>query len=139
MTLKELKEEIVHWKFTKARVINFGIGMGALLIYEFFARPIYRPYIYSHQINDFHIADTLGNSLGTMATIFIFLGLIGKTRAQHQFLIITITISLVIYEVAHPLLGKPMDIWDILATVVTGGFCWLLYRLVHGRASNVEA
>jgi hypothetical protein len=139
MTIKELKEEIVQWKFTKARFINFGIGLSALLIYEFFARPIYRPYIYSHQINDFHIADTLGNSLGTMATIFIFLGLIGKTRAHHQFLSITITISLVIYEVAHPLLGKSMDIWDILATLVTGGFCWLLYRLVHGRASNVEA
>jgi hypothetical protein len=137
MTIRELKEEFVSWKFTRARGINLAVGFIALLIYEFFARPIYRPYIYSHQINDFHIADTLGNSLGTIATIFIFLGLIGNTRAQHDFLIKTITISLVLYEVAHPVLGKPMDPWDVLATIITGVFCWVLYRVLH--RANVKA
>lgn len=137
MTIKELKEEFVSWKFTPARGINLAVGFTALLIYEFFARPIYRPYIYSHQINDFHIADTLGNSLGTIATIFVFLGLIGNTRAQHDFLIKTITISLILYEVVHPLLGKPIDPWDVLATSITGVFCWVLYRVLH-RANGHE-
>lgn len=137
MTIRELKDELVSWKFTRARAINFAVGFSALLIYEFFARPIYRPYIYSHQINDFHIADTLGNSLGTIATIFIFLGLIGKTEAQHTFLIKTITISLILYEVVHPLLGKPMDFWDVLATLLMGGFSWVLYRFIH--KANVKA
>lgn len=137
MTIRELKEEFVSWKFTRARGINLAVGFIALLIYEFFARPIYRPYIYSHQINDFHIADTLGNSLGTIATIFIFLGLIGNTRAQHEFLIKTITISLILYEVAHPVLGKPMDPWDVLATIIAGVFCWVLYRVLH--RANVKA
>lgn len=137
MTIRELREEFVRWKFTRSRGINLSVGFTALLIYEFFARPVYRPYIYSHQINDFHIADTLGNSLGTIATIFIFLGLIGNTRAQHDFLIKTITISLILYEVAHPLLGKPIDPWDVLATLVTGVFCWVLYRVLH--KSNVNA
>ena len=137
MTIRELKAELVSWKFTRARAINLAVGFSALLIYEFFARPIYRPYIYSHQINDFHIADTLGNSLGTIATIFIFLGLIGKTEAQHIFLIKTITISLILYEVVHPLLGKPMDFWDVLATLLTGWFCWVLYRFIH--KANVKA
>lgn len=131
MTIRELKEEFVSWKFTRARGINLAVGFIALLIYEFFARPIYRPYIYSHQINDFHIADTLGNSLGTIAAIFIFLGLIGNTKAQHDFLIKTITISLILYEVAHPVLGKPMDPWDVLATIIAGVFCWVLYRVLH--------
>lgn len=137
MTIRELKEEFVSWKFTRARGINLAVGFIALLIYEFFARPIYRPYICSHQINDFHIADTLGNSLGTIAAIFIFLGLIGNTKAQHDFLIRTITISLVLYEVAHPMLGKPMDPWDVLATIITGVFCWVLYRVLH--RANVKA
>ena len=131
MTIRELKEEVVTWKFTRARGINLAVGFSALLIYEFFARPIYRPYIYSHQINDFHLADTLGNSLGTIATIFIFLGLIGNNEVQHAFLIKTITISLILYEVVHPLLGKPMDFWDILATLFTGVACWVLYRFIH--------
>jgi len=137
MTINELRDEVVHWKFSRARVVNFAIGLSALLIYEFFARPFYRPYIYSHKINDFHIADTLGNSLGTVATIFIFLAIIGKTKAQHNFLIITITISLVVYEVAHPLLGKPMDKWDVMATLVTGGFVWLLYRFIYRKQERV--
>jgi hypothetical protein len=136
MTIRELREEFVSWKFTPVRGINLAVGFTALLIYEFFARPIYRPYIYSHQINDFHIADTIGNSLGTIATIFIFLGLIGR-RSQHDFLIKTITISLILYEVAHPVLGKPMDPWDVLATIITGVFCWVLYRILH--RANVKA
>ncbi|HNV28002.1 MAG TPA: hypothetical protein PKJ83_02625 [Cyclobacteriaceae bacterium] len=137
MTIRELREEFVVWKFTWTRGINLAVGFIALLIYEFFARPIYRPYIYSHQINDFHIADTIGNSLGTIATIYIFLGLIGSTRSQHDFLIKTITISLILYEVAHPVLGKPMDPWDVLATIITGVFCWVLYRVLH--RANVKA
>jgi hypothetical protein len=28
---------------------------------------VYRPYVYSHNLNDFGIADTLGNHLGTMS------------------------------------------------------------------------
>lgn len=131
MTIQQLKAKLVSWKFTRARAINLAVGFSALLIYELFARPIYRPYIYLHQINDFHIADTLGNSLGTIATIFIFLGLIGKTETQHLFLTKTITISLILYEVIHPILGKPMDFWDVIATFLTGGFCWWVYRIIH--------
>jgi glycopeptide antibiotics resistance protein len=137
VTIKDLKDEFVGWKFSRARGINLAVGVTALLIYEFFARPIYRPYIYSHKINDFHIADTIGNSLGTIATIFIFLSLIGNTRSQHEFLIKTITISLILYEVVHPFLGKPMDVWDVLATLVTGVLCWVLYRIIH-RKANLE-
>jgi hypothetical protein len=133
MNIKELKEDLYHWKISKERVIHFAIGMAALLIYEFIARPYYRPYIYQHQINDLHIADTLGNSLGTIATIYTLIALFGRTRPQHIFLINTITISVALYEVAHPLLGKPIDPWDILATIVSGGFCFLLYRWIHPK------
>jgi hypothetical protein len=138
MKIKELKEDLYRWKISKERVIHFSIGIAALLIYEFIARPYYRPYIYQHQINDFHIADTLGNSLGTIATIFTLLALFGHTRPQHIFLINTITISVALYEVAHPLLGKPIDPWDILATIVSGGFCFLLYRWIHPQTSALK-
>jgi hypothetical protein len=138
MNIKELKEDISRWQLSKERVIHFSIGIAALIIYEFIARPYYRPYIYQHHINDFHIADTLGNSLGTIATIYTLIALFGRTRPQHIFLINTITISVALYEVAHPLLGKPNDPWDIVATIVSGGFCYLLYRWIHPQTSALK-
>ncbi|MFN5170589.1 MAG: hypothetical protein ACK5DD_13275 [Cyclobacteriaceae bacterium] len=131
MTIDDLKQGIRHWKLTKERVINLSIGFSAVLIYEFLARPLYRPYIYRNNINDFHLADTIGNSLGTIATVFVLIGLLGKGRDQNLFLIKVITFSVALYEVAHPLLGKPIDPWDILATLLTGGLCLVLYKLVH--------
>lgn len=131
MTLNDFKREISNWKFTKPKAIYLAIGMAALLFYEFVARPYYRPYIYKNNINDFHIADTIGNSLGTIATIFGFLFLLGGEKKRDDFLIKTLTISLVVYELAHPLLGKPIDPWDIAATLLTGVFCFFLHRLVH--------
>ena len=102
MTIKDLKKEIIAWRFTKYKIINLTIGICALLIYEFVGRPYYRPYIYSHKIYDFHIADTLGNSLGTIATIFILVSLLTSGVNNGIFLIKIITLSIVLYEIGHP-------------------------------------
>lgn len=134
--LKRFRNEIIDWLYSKQRMINLLIGLSALVIYEV-ARVTYRPYIYSRGIYDFHIADTLGNSLGTVTTIFVFVSLLGRDRAQDYFLIRTVTISVLVYEVAHPLLGKPIDLWDILATVLAGVFSEILYRLVRERPQGI--
>ena len=138
MTIKDLREWIHNWKFTKERIINLAIGLSAVLIYEFLARPIYRPYIYRNNINDFHLADTIGNSLGTMATVFVLIGLIGHGRTQNIFLIKTITISVALYEFAHPLLGKAIDPWDIVATLFTGGLCVMLYKFINSSLDKKQ-
>lgn len=78
MNLAELKDSIINWRFSKNRAIFLVIGLSALLFLEFVARPIYRPFIYSRNIFDFHIADTLGNSLGTIAGIFIIITFLGR-------------------------------------------------------------
>jgi len=131
MTIKELGEGIGKWGFTRERITNLIVGFSAVLVYEFLARPIYRPYVYRDRINDFHVADTIGISLGTIAAVFIFIGLIGQGRIQHIFLIRTIIISVILYEIAHPLLGKPIDFWDIIATLLSGGLCLALCELIH--------
>lgn len=130
MTVHDLRQGLSDWKLTRDKAIHLLIGFSALLILEFIARPIYRPYIYRNQINDFHLADTLGNSIGVMAAIFIPIGFF-RGRSRHLFLINTITISVVIFELAQPLLGKPVDPWDILATILTGMFCLVLYNVIH--------
>ena len=79
MTLEDLKNEAIRWRFTKYKLINLTIGLSALLFYEFVARPYYRPYIYAHKLYDFHIADTLlylfqalRNPLANSTTILIW-------------------------------------------------------------------
>ena len=135
--MQTLKIEIFDWLHSKRRIINLLIGLGAVVLYEI-ARATYRPYIYSQGINDFHIADTLGNSLGTVATIFVFTSLLGRDLAQEYFMIRTVTISVLLYEVAHPLLGKPIDPWGMLATILAGVFCEIIQRSIHRQPRRVE-
>jgi len=130
MTINNIKYELKNWKLTKYKAINFAIAISGLLIYEFIGRPIYRPYIYANNINDFHIADTLGNTFGTLPTIFLLVAILSNDRIKGNFLIKLGTFSVVIFELAHPLLGKPIDIWDILATILTGLFSHLIYNLI---------
>src|SRR5215203_2938057 len=113
--MQKIKTGISEWLHSKRRIINLLIGLGAVVLTEI-ARATYRPYIYSQGINDFHIADTLGNSLGTVAAVFVFTSLFGRDLVQDYFMIRTVTISVFLYEIAHPLLGKPIDPWDMLAT-----------------------
>lgn len=134
MTLQDFSHELENWKLSRYKVVNFCIGLAALLIYEFLARPIYRPYIYKHQINDLHLADTIGNSLGTFAAIFVPLALLTSSKKLGNPLIKLITLTLVIYEIGQPLLGKKADFWDILATVITGLLSFWIYNAIFSNA-----
>lgn len=138
MTLEDLKNEAIHWRFTKYKLINLTIGLSALLFYEFVGRPYYRPYIYAHKLYDFHIADTLGNSLGTIAAIFIPIGLLTNGKTHGYSLIKLLTVSVVVYEIAQPLLGKPIDFWDILATLLSGGICFFLFKWLFGQPGTIR-
>lgn len=130
--MQTVKTEITNWLSSKRRIINLVIGLSAVLIYEI-ARVTYRPYIYSNGINDFHVADTLGNSLGTIATVFVFLSILGRKISDDLFLLRTVVISVFVYELAHPLLGKQIDIWDLIATIVGGILCEIIYKWIHKR------
>ena len=134
MTWTDLRYEIINWRITKYKVINLSIGVAALLIYELAARPFYRPYIYVNKIFDFHIADTLGSSLGTIATIFILVGLFTRESTKGLFIIGISIFSLVVYELVHPVFGKPIDIWDILATTISGVISFILFRKIFDRS-----
>ncbi|MDI9312808.1 MAG: hypothetical protein QM535_21540 [Limnohabitans sp.] len=87
MTLNDFKEELKNWNLTKYKAINFSIGILALLIYELVGLPIYRPSIYKNKINDFHIADTLGNTFGTFTTIFFLIAILSNDTSKGNYLI----------------------------------------------------
>ena len=132
MNLNDFKKELKNWKFSRYKAINFAIGITALLIYEFIGRPIYRPYIYFNNINDLHVADTLGNTFGTVTTIFFLVAILSKDTTKGNYLIKLGTLSVVLFELAHPLLGKPIDARDIIATVITGFTSYLFYNAIFG-------
>ena len=114
----------------RRRVINSLVGLFGLVLTEV-GRHVYRPIVYSRGIFDFHVADTLGNSVGTMALVFFLLAAFGGDRNADDRIIVSATVGTVVYELGSPLLGKPIDPWDIGATVVAGGLSWLLARSLH--------
>ncbi len=119
----------------RLRGMNLLLGLGALVLTEV-GRHVYRPFIYRRGIDDFHIADTLGNSLGTVATIFVLLAVFGRDRKADDRIILSATVGAVLFELGSPLLGKPIDPWDVAATVIAGGLSWFLARSLHGQTAT---
>jgi hypothetical protein len=109
-----------------------ALGLFSVVSYEV-ARAWYRPFVYSQGLNDFHIADTLGNSLGTIATALVLASIFGQSHIQTLFVLRAGAIGVAVFEVLHPLLGKPIDPFDILATVLSGLLCQGVYRWVYRR------
>ena len=121
----------------RQRMLNLAVGLGALGLTEL-ARAYYRPFIRARGIFDFHVADTIGNSLGTITTVFVLLAVFGQGEARdRQFLYIG-PASVFVYELAHPLLGRPIDPWDLLATVLAGGLAAAMYHVLHGPAERAR-
>jgi hypothetical protein len=126
------KAALFEWLRSSRRMTLLAIGLSAVGIYEA-ARAWYRPFVYSQGVNDFHVADTLGNSLGTTATVFVFASIFGRSHIKTLFVLRAAAIAVAGYELLHPLLGKPIDPYDLLATVLAGLLCQGIYRWVYRR------
>ena len=107
---------------------TFAVGISAYFLTET-ARSFYRPYIYANRINDYHIADTLGNSFGTVTAIFMLLTMIRSDRMKpHQIILMTF-FGLIAYEVLSASESHRIDVWDLGTTVV---FTLLSTALYYG-------
>ena len=90
-------------------------------------RSFYRPYIYANKIDDYFIADTIGNSFGTVTAIFMILTLSGNGTSKDWNIVLIIIAGLIIYELLN-LTGKTaIDVNDMIATVVFGTISVLIY------------
>ena len=76
--------------------------------------------------------------MGTIAVIFIIVGLIGRDIIKNQLLIKITTISFILFELAQRLFGKPIDPWDVIATILTGGFCLFIYGRIHQSKLEIK-
>ena len=95
-------------------------------------RYIYRPYIYENRINDFGIADSMGNWGGIIVQIFFGLLIFNSTKKKGIRLIAFFVLGYILYEIFQLVLPKGVFDWkDIYGTFIGGGIGLLLFLLIH--------
>ena len=121
-------------RFNHLRKRTLLISVFAFTLTEI-GRSFYRPFIYANKVNDFFIADTIGNSLGTITAIFFLLTIVGKENSKDFYLIFTVTVGLILYEGSNILFNYQVDINDIISTILFGFVSALIYwRLLKRKA-----
>jgi hypothetical protein len=104
----------------RLRVIYFGIAVLFFFITEI-GRNIYRPFIYSNNINDYGIADSIGNSGGIIVQIFFMLAILNSPKRKVFRVIGFIVIGYILYEILQPYLPRGVfDLKDIYGTLIGG-------------------
>lgn len=114
--------------FSKSRVLKPGpmrgvyfVTFALFFILTEIGRQVYRPYIYENGINDWGFADVVGNLLGTVAIIFLCLGVNHATRIQSIRIIAFVTLGVTTYELLQPVLPRGVMDWkDVISTPVAG-------------------
>ena len=114
---------------TLLKKITLFIGITAYSITEL-GRSFYRPYIYANKIDDYFVADTIGNSFGTLTAVFMILTLSGKGTNKDWNIVFIIIAGLLVYELLN-LTGKTsVDINDMIATIIFGIISVLIYSFL---------
>jgi hypothetical protein len=114
------------------------VAVGAFALTEA-GRGIYRPYIYETGINDFGIADSLGNLAGIVVQVFASLTILNSQKAKVFNVIGFLVAGYILYEIIQPYLPRGVFDWkDIYGTIIGGivsALLVLLLRLVvpHNR------
>jgi hypothetical protein len=95
-------------------------------------RFIYRPYIYEHHINDYGLADAVGNWGGVVVQIFLGLALLNSGLIKGMRLIGFIVAGYIVYEILQSVLPKGTFDWlDIYGTLIGGFFALVLFLMIH--------
>lgn len=95
------------------------VGLGWLLNFT------YRPYIYAHHINDWHLADTIGNIVAVPAAAFLFYAVQKSIRHTKLAVLAMDFLAWCLYEVFF---SMTFDWWDILASLI---MCFVTYPILR--------
>ena len=102
-------------------------------------RKIYRPYIYSNDIFDYWIADTIGNLTGTIAIIFFDFAIVNPKHRQGRIFLIIITLGLIVYELLQYFSPRSILDWrDMIATLIAGLISWGIYEFLFKKLKEKE-
>jgi hypothetical protein len=116
----------VFW--SKDRILKPGALRGVYLatfalffVLTEVGRQVYRPCVYRNSIEDFGLADVIGNLLGTIAIIFFQLGVMHATRVQGLRIVALVTTGITVYELLQPVLPRGVLDWkDVISTPIAG-------------------
>ena len=118
------------------RIIYLIVAVFAFFITEA-GRNIYRPFIYENGINDFGIADSIGNSGGIVVQIFFMLAILNSPKKKVFRVIGFITIGYIIYEILQPYLPRGVFDWkDIYGTFIGGVISIIIFFLINKIVEN---
>ena len=113
------------------RIVYLITSISAFLATEF-GRFVYRPYIYENNLNDFGIADSIGNSGGILVQIFLGLAILNPTFKKGFRLIGLFVVGYVVYEFLQPILPKGTFDWlDVYGTLLGGFVGLIIYVLIQ--------
>lgn len=111
------------------RLLYAVTAVAAFLLTEA-GRSVYRPYIYRNGINDFGIADSMGNLGGIVVQIFFSLAILNSQKEKAFNVIGFLVVGYILYEIVQPYLPKGVFDWkDIYGTII-GGFVSVIFLLL---------
>lgn len=100
-------------------------------------RKIYRPYIYSNNIDDYGIADSIGNSGGIIVQIFFSLAILNSPGKKAFHVFGFIVIGYIVYEILQPYLPRGVFDWqDVYGTLIGGILSLIVYMFVKKVVKN---
>ncbi len=113
------------------RIIYFLVCLSSFFITET-GRFLYRPFIYENNINDFGLADSIGNLGGIVAQIYLGLAIFNSPKSKGWRIVLFMTIGYIIYEFLQPYLPKGVFDWkDIWGTIIGGLISGMVYIAIH--------
>ncbi len=123
---KEKLRTIDTLRITYFVIFLFSFGLTEI------GRFVYRPFIYENNINDFGIADSMGNLGGIIVQIFFGLALVNSTKKKGLRLIAFFIIGYIFYEAIQPILPKGVFDWqDVYGTIIGGLIATIMFLLLQ--------
>ena len=121
------------------RRIAFFVIFVFMFILTEIGRKIYRPYIYSNDIFDYWIADTIGNLTGTIAIIFFDFAGVNPTHRQGRIFLIIIPLGLIVYELLQYFSPRSILDWrDMIATLIAGLISWGIFEFLFKKMKEKQ-
>ena len=118
------------------RIIYFITFLLSFMFTEF-GLEIYPPFIYKNNINDFGIADSIGNVGGIVAQVFFMLATLNSTVKKGIRLIVFVVFGYILYEIIQPILPRGTFDWlDIYGTIIGAVICLLIFLLIKQFMHN---
>ena len=115
-----MKEQILSDKQRRAKRIYGTVGI-ALTVLCFILSYFYRPYAYSHHLNDFHLADSYTSIFGVPIIVCLTQAFFRKESEKWSIPknIVYAVLMLFVWEAVDGLLAKRMD-WVDMASSILG-------------------